>query len=646
MCLVINRMIKWQRTLLLLFTIHYSLFTLSQIGTWHNYLAYYEVQNICTADNYLFVLASNGLYQYNQNDQSITTYDKVSGLSDTYITHIAWNPQAKRLIAVYQNSNIDLIDLRGNITNISALYSKIMTEDKTVSKITIDGIYAWLHCGFGYVKVNVQQAEISDSYSPNHPDYPASLPAYDEYQDLEANRAIVSMLSPGGPKYNYFFESQFANGKLYTTGGYYLSGITSMNYPGTIQVLENGNWTIFEDGLSEKTGYAYSDINCVCVDPTNEKHVVASGRCGLYEFQDGKLLKYHNQDNSPLKGAMDRGRQLGNNYVIINGIQYDKQGNLWVLNSQAQGVNLFRLTKDGDWEDMYQSLLVEDEEIGYRGLRSAIFDSRGYLWFVNTAWGEGTVFCYDINSDKMLKYNSFVNQDGTRYNPPYVYSLCEDLEQNIWVATSFGPFVINSNEVGNSDVVFNQIKVARNDGTNYADYLLNNVDVRHIAVDGGNRKWFATIGAGTFLISADNQTQLYNFKSDNSYLLSDNVYSIAINNQSGEVYFLTDIGLCSYTSDATAPVQEMSKDNVYAYPNPVTPDFTGLITIVGLSYDADIKIVASNGALIAEGRSNGGTFTWDGKDSKGNRVASGVYMVLAATSSGSKGTVCKIAVIN
>ena len=90
----------------------------------------------------------------------------------------------------------------------------------------------------------------------------------------------------------------------------------------------------------------------------------------------------------------------------------------------------------------------------------------------------------------------------------------------------------------------------------------------------------------------------------------------------------------------------MNKDNVWAYPNPVTHDYTGLITITGLSYNASIKIVSSNGALIAEGQSNGGIFTWDGCDKDGKRVASGVYMVISATNDGNKGTVCKIAVIN
>jgi len=618
----------------------------AQIGTWQNHLAYHEVQNICDAGNHLFVLASNGLYLYNKNDQSITTYDKVNGLSDTYITHIAWNPQAKRLIIVYQNSNIDLIDTNGKVTNISAIYSKTMTDDKTVTKITIDGIYAWLHCSFGYVKVNMQQAEITDTYTTSHPDYPTSLPSYDEQKDYEQNISLVSTLSPDGPKYNYFYESRFYNDKLYTTGGFFLSGFPDLQYPGIVQVYDETNWTVYEEGIENKTGYSYVDINCIDVDPTDNSHVFAGGRCGLYEFQNGRLLKYYNQDNSPLKGAVDRGKTLGNDFILIHGIKFDTTGNLWVLNSQAKDVNLLKLKKGGSWEDHSQKMLQSDGETGLQAMRSMMFDSRGLLWFVNSNWNDPAVVCFDPSSDGIVKYDTFVNQDGTRYDVRYVNSVCEDHDGHIWVGTSSGVFYIDKKEIGQDSVTFYQVKVPRNDGTNYVDYLLNNVYINHIAIDGGNRKWCSTTGSGVFLISADNMTQIHNFKEDNSKLLSNTIYSAAINNKKGRVYFLTDRGLCSYLSDATEPQEEMTKDNVYAYPNPVTPDFTGLITVVGLSYDADIKITSSNGALIAEGRSNGGTFTWDGNDSNGKRVASGIYMVMAATSDGKKGTVCKIAVIN
>jgi hypothetical protein len=59
-----------------------------------------------------------------------------------------------------------------------------------------------------------------------------------------------------------------------------------------------------------------------------------------------------------------------------------------------------------------------------------------------------------------------------------------------------------------------------------------------------------------------------------------------------------------------------------------------------------VKIVTTNGVLVAEGTSNGGSFVWDGKDKYGKRVASGVYMVQTADENGDNGTVCKVAVVN
>ena len=641
----------WQRILLLLLIVSpFHLFTLSplhaQVGTWKHYLAYHEVQDIYAADNYLFVLASNGLYQYNLNDQSITTYDRTNGLSDTHITHIGWSQQAKRLIAVYENSNIDLIDTKGNVTNISALYSKSTTEDKTVTDVRIDGIYAWLVTGFAIIKVNMQKAEITDTYTPNHPEYPTSLPEKST-ADYDKYISIVETLDPIGPDYNHFYEAKFLNGKLYTTGGYFISGIPDPVYPGIVQVYDGNDWTTYEENISEKTGYRYIDINCLDVMPGNPQYVIVGGRTGMYEFNDGKLVRYHNKDNSPLRGAIDKGKELDNEYVLISGMKFDNNGHLWVLNNQTKDVTLLEFDPVANkWTDHHNKVLTNSNGIGKHTFRSLIIDSRGLLWFVNDNWVQPAVFCCDMENDVVVKYDNFVNQDGTRYNINWITCVCEDREGNIWIGTDMGPFMIQKNEVGESSATFYQVKIPRNDGTDYADYLLSGVSISSIAIDGGNRKWFGSDNAGAFLISADNMQQLQSFTTSNSKLISNNISYITINPTSGEVFFLSDRGLCSYMSNASEPAESMNDDTVYAYPNPVTSDYTGLITVTGLTYDADVKITSSNGALIAEGRSNGGMFTWDGKDKNGKRVASGIYMVITATSNGSKGTVCKIAVIN
>jgi streptogramin lyase len=638
-----------QVVLVALFTVHCSLFTSpvrAQIGTWRNYLSYAEPQQIQAAGNDLFVMASGALYQYNQNDQSIYTYDKVNGMSDVDIKHIRWCKQAKRLVVVYSNSNIDLVETNGNITNISDLYTKTITGDKSVSSVRIDGIYAYLVCGFGIVKVNVQRAEIAETYTPSNPDYPTSLPAEDN-SDYDKYIDVVKTLQPGGPKYNEFYESKFVNGKLYTTGGAFRSGQIGKNNPGIVQIWDGTNWTIYPTNINETTGFNYQDINCIDVDPTDNNHVAVAGRCGLYEFQNGILKKYHYKDNSPLRPitSSSTGQFFPNDYTLVHGIKYDDSGNLWVINSQATGANLMMLLKNGSWKTFTKEDLYDNKDVSKPAMRCITVDSRGYIWFVNTHFGNPSFHLYNPQTDQLTSYTSFTNQDGTSYNNCYPYDVKEDHSGNIWIATNQGPFYIKSDDVGKDKATLYQEKVPRNDGTDYADYLLTGIHINTIVIDGAGRKWFGTRGNGVYLISADNMTQIHHFTADNSKLLSDNILYMSINSTSGEVFFLTDEGLCSYISDATEPNEEMTKDNVWAYPNPVTPDYTGPITITGLSYDADVKILAANGALIHQGRSNGGTYTWDGCDQQGRRVASGIYMVATATSDGKKGIVCKIAIV-
>lgn len=655
------------------------------INTWNAFMAYQEVKQIVAAGDDIFVLASDNLYQYNKNDQSITTYDKVRGLSDVKIKLIAWSKTAKRLIAVYDNSNIDLIKPNGDVFNISDLYSKSMTDDKTVNSITINGKYAYLGTGFGIVKVNMMDGEISESYIINKNILKVIIKGDDilgrinqwsmmkaslknnlldkknweevnnnddtifneDLTDYNSWLPTIEKLNIDCPKYNHFYEMTFKNNTLYTAGGMHASAGMTMDYPGTVQVLKDNEWLVFEDCIDTITGYRYRDINCVDVDPNDPEHVFAGGRTGLYEFQSGKLINYYNMDNSPLRPAIDRGNELDNNYLMVLGFKFDKKGNLWILNSQAKNANLFVIEKGTNTiTSKYTNKLSDNTGITHHVLRGCILDSRGLLWFVNDDYREPAIFCYDTNKNITIKYNTFVNQDGTKYVLNGVHGCAEDKEGNIWLGTNVGPFVILTSDIGKEDINFYQIKVPRNDGTNLADYLLSGVDIRCMAIDGANRKWFGTSGSGVYVISNDNMEEINHFTSQNSDILSDNINSIAINENSGEVYIATDNGLCSYMSDATKPVETMEKDNVYAYPNPVTPEYTGQITILGLTFNADVKITTATGYLVAEGRSNGGTFIWNGCDSSGKRVASGIYNVITATSTGEKGTVCKIAIIN
>ena len=242
--------------------------------------------------------------------------------------------------------------------------------------------------------------------------------------------------------------------------------------------------------------------------------------------------------------------------------------------------------------------------------------------------------------------DKIVNQDNTSYAPDEFYYINEDLDGSIWVCTNMGPFrITNPENFAAGDLTFEQVKVSRDDGSGLADYLLSGLVTQCVAIDGAGRKWFGTANNGVYVVSEDCQEELAHYTTENSPLPSNNIYDIAIHPKNGRVFFATDKGLCSYWSDATESADGLEKDNIYAFPNPVGPDYNGPIGIRGLAKDSEVKIVSATGQLIWSGTSNGGTFTWNGCNRFGNRVASGVYVVIANTPDGKEAATTKITII-
>lgn len=306
------------------------------------------------------------------------------------------------------------------------------------------------------------------------------------------------------------------------------------------------------------------------------------------------------------------------------------------------------LMKNGDWASLHYPEIVKASNFG-----RTIFDKRGWLWATSSRIESGGLFCLNYNgtiadtSDDQHRFiTRFTNQDGALLEQLAVYCIAEDKEGVIWIGTNRGPLVLNNpSRYFNDNFYCTQIKVPRNDDSGLADFLLVNEAINAIAIDGANRKWIGTASNGIYLISADGMETIHHFTEENSPLLSNSIVSIAIHPRTGEVFIGTGKGLVSYQSDATEAENSFKESNVRAYPNPVRPNYSGVITVTGMVYDSDVKIVDTAGHLIYQGTSLGGQFTWDGRNKQGRRVATGIYMVLAADSEGKEGIVTKIAFI-
>jgi len=220
----------------------------------------------------------------------------------------------------------------------------------------------------------------------------------------------------------------------------------------------------------------------------------------------------------------------------------------------------------------------------------------------------------------------------------------EDHSQSIWIGTSQGlsVFYFPDEIFNNNSYSAEYILIETEDG--YVERLFNNTEILDIAVDGGNRKWIGTKTNGVFLISEDGTSQIYNFTKENSPLLDNMVEKISINNLSGEVFFATAKGLCSYRSNATISNDTFSE--VVVFPNPVRKNYTGDIAITGLSDETSVKITDISGNLVFETQSVGGTAIWNGTNFNGTDVSTGVYLFLCTSADFETSIVKKVLIYN
>lgn len=395
--------------------------------------------------------------------------------------------------------------------------------------------------------------------------------------------------------------------------------------------FSEGRWTTYnrwtreemrgenrDASTSEGRGDDLFDILSIAVNPLNSKVYAGSYLEGIMEVDTEDNLTLYNEKNSSLQTA-----GVGSERVRIGGLAFDESGDLWVSNHSAQnGQSISVLRNDGTWQSFSRVCSQRD----LLGIEVDIF---GNKWAVigNSQAGilvfnEGNP---DDNSDDQCRVITSANSELPTNT---VNCLAPDLEGNVWVGTDDGVVIFECGSVVfDPEICRGTLKIVTRDG--FGAYLLETENVRAIAVDGANRKWVGT-SSGLFLLSPDGEEELAYFTTANSPLFDNEIQSLAIDQQSGEVFIGTGKGILSYQSDAVAATR-FHASNILVYPNPVRPEYQGAIAIKGLARDAVVKITDISGKLVYETNARGGQAIWDGRDYTGRRANSGVYLVFSAS---------------
>lgn len=613
------------------------------------------VRSVCIKSNSIYAATSEGLLSASTNDNLLdaNNWKRISLNTDKFnednIANIGLFQNTlcffvKKKGVYYQDSNNEIQNLciDSNINNITVQRDKLLAYTNTSTYI----------CSSLSQKTQVATGTTNDISCQN---------TSNTYWVASGSDGLVGMKLKGNqmevfasqlisledsPKRNYCDFMTFQQGKLLVAGG--RRWANRENRPGTLMAYENRKWTnLNESTIAKQSGIKFSDVTTIAVDPKDPTHYFAStwGE-GVFEFKDNEFVKLYNMSNSTLGTALESDPK---GYVRVEGLCYDKDNNLWMTNT-AINSRVSILKNDGTWSALRSGKYEILNNIPL--IDKILITSKGYKWIniprenvgIIVFDDKGTID--DTSDDVVNKFTSFnLNRPtGEAISVSGYFCMAEDKNGTIWIGTNRGPIIcpVPDKAVNDPENVY-CTRIIRSIQDDIPTYFLDNAKVTAIAVDGGNRKWLGTEGNGVFLVNEDGSETIENFTTENSPLLSNKINSIAINDQTGEVFFGTENGIISYMSDASEGKEDYSE--VYAYPNPVRPEYADQVTITGLMADSNVKITDLNGNIIFQAKSSGGQLTWNCRNINGNRVASGVYLVLSSTPEAKESVVTKIMVI-
>ncbi len=463
--------------------------------------------------------------------------------------------------------------------------------------------------------------------------------------DAKSWSGPVASVGGYGPYSDVCDKLQYIDGRLLVAGGGGSKPV-AMWY-------EDETWHSFPTtGFELNNGAAFQGVTGILQDPADASRHYLATWTGMMEYKDFQFVKHYNHSNSALQIINDAGvraLQDSYNYVRTYGLAMDAQRNLFVTNGWVDTV-LTVMKPDGTWRRLY----VDGMKMATYPERLLI-DTKGRLWLTvrtQTSYQAG-LGCLDYKGtvdnaadDESLFRKAATNEDGTSCSLEGVQDYCFDRNGQLWIGCTAGVYAVTDPDKWfSSAFTIYQPKIPRNDGTNYADYLLAETSVTAVAVDGGNCKWLGTTGSGLYQVNADGSQVLQHFTAADSPLLSDNVTGLTFDEATGELFIGTDRGICSYATGVSEPVEELDKANIKISPNPVRPEYSGRVVISGLTESAEVKIVSAGGQLVYRGNSTGGSLVWDVRTPAGDRVTSGVYYIYVSKADGSKSVAGKIAVI-
>ena len=455
------------------------------------------------------------------------------------------------------------------------------------------------------------------------------------------NQFDYQPIAAKGTRNSYFYSMDWQQDKLVIGSGYLLDKLPAFSKNGIHFLTKENNvetWS-FRDVYATSCWENLNiwDMLDVSINPKNKNEYAVStySEVPVTVFTDG-LCETFTEANSTLKKTA-----VGNGWSLVSDVCYDEKGNLWCLNGYSEMPLNVRLASDGTWQNFDLGATAKNKYT-----KKMVIDFDGNVWcatynsgLFGFTYGESIT---DVSDDGRI--NLRTGENSGNLPSDNVTAIAVDFDGEIWIGTDAGFAILyNTSNVFNAGAGEYDAQRVKVNFEGNVEYALGSTHITDIEVDGGNRKWVGTATSGIILMSSDGSEILAQYTTNNSPLISDVIFDLKLDQNSGELFIVTDKGLISFRTNSS--YEDPSYESAKVFPNPVRPGYTGPITIQGIRYNSDIKVTDAAGNLIYKTTSNGGTASWDGNNLEGKPVSSGVYFIWTAQNEGKGKKVGKVAIV-
>ncbi len=341
---------------------------------------------------------------------------------------------------------------------------------------------------------------------------------------------------------------------------------------------------------------------------------------------DNLNLKKYNYKNAPFEG------ENGAEWNLVGETEFASDGTAWMVNwgNISEGPILVSMDKKLEFKT-YNNCKISNE----RRLLGLAIDNSGTKWIASYP-GVGVGLFYfnergtEATTDDKCGLISSSTHSGLLENS--ANCIASDKSGYVWIGTGSGLSVI----INPSAVLYNGNLIVR------SVKLLAGQRINDILVDAVGNKWIAT-NTGVWVINYDGSELIYNITKDNSPLPTNEILSLAQNNNDGTIYFGTTSGLFSAKSLSVLPKESY---DIVCYPQPFKIGKDKELVIDGLAQGADVRIVTVDGQLVKSIQTQSRTVVWDGRKSDGSYAGSGVYLIVSKSILTDSDAVAKVVLIN